>query len=378
MCEPVLEKKRRHRYTLSDLLQIHRPGDGLLLGLVCFSHLVLLLSNWYHGCYSSVYNLNGAWHNTLMSQYLFGRSADQLHQYYPSHNYSQSNVFPLYPLLLSIFKALSAKSLIIATHVLSLSFSCLSALVFYRLCLTLRFVTKPLLTACLFTMYPFRSLLLKYIGNEYNVVTLLISCVFLGRKIHHRFFFCISLLLLLLATESGLVIALMLLVNSMTARNKTEVRNICLSATCGILMMMGFHKNYACSSLGYVKDIVQGRRYPFKQLLADASSIDTLRQFHGTYGSYIVPLIAGGILIAVDRSIGLSITMATVWAASRPGAPTFDLLCPLEAFAVLLGLDSLISSTKFQCALFVLTPLYCGCALYVTSLYLANPSMINQ
>jgi hypothetical protein len=378
MVEAAPEKKRRHHYTLSDLLQIHRLSDGILVGLVCFSHLVLLLSDWYHGSYSSVYQLNGAWHNTLMSQYLFGRSIDQIHQYYRSHEYSLSNVFPLYPFLLSIFKTLFAKSLFVATHILSLFFSSLSALVFYRLCLTLRFVTKPLLTSCLFTMYPFRSLLLKYIGNEYNIVTLLISCVFLGRKIHHGFLFCISLLLLMLATESGFVITLMLLVNATVGRNKIELRNIYISTFASILIMMWFHKNYAYSSFAYVKYVVRGRYYPFKQLLADASSIDTLRQFHGMYGSYIVPLIAGGILIAVDRSIGLPVTIATVWAASRPGAPTFDLLCPLEAFAVLLGLDLLISSAKFQCALFVITPLYCGCALYITSLYLTNPFMINQ
>jgi hypothetical protein len=215
------------------------------------------------------------------------------------------------------------------------------------------------------------------IANEYNLVVILLSLVFLGRRIRHRLIFSIALFLLILTSESGVFVALSLLVDSALSRNRFELKFLTVSSVAGFLALFGFHKNYAGSAFAFVQNAVASRQLPFKQMMQDAMSIAELRHFHGMYGFYAVPILAGAILIVLDRAVGLPIMAALIWAASRPGSPTFDCAAPLETFAVLLGFDMLISSAKFKTALWALGPVYVSAAVYLASLYLRNSAMYN-
>jgi hypothetical protein len=365
--------KRGHVYSLSELVRFDKKSDLLLLLLTLIPHLLLFISNVHRGQLNVVLRLHGAWHNVLMSDILFGRAIPDASQYFTLHRFSRANVFPLYPLLLVLFRFVLRRP-VLSASALQILLSCATTLVFHRLCLATRFVSKPLLTACLFTVVPFRSVLLRQIANEYSLVTLLLSLCLLARRVRARVVLGVSLVLLICSSETGLFAALGILVTS----GRSDLKVTLLADTVGILGLMYCHARYARSPFAFVRNIVETGQYPFREMLTDANKIEQLREFHGSYGYFSICVLGAGMLTAIDWSIGLPVLAVVVWASSRMGRVCFDLACPGEAFGVLMGFEALIASQRFETALFVLAPLYGAVVLWVTWMYMNNGPMTNR
>jgi hypothetical protein len=364
------EKGRRHRYTLSDLLVFDRKHDGIILALTVVPALILWFVAHRSSCLESVVKNNSANHNIRMYEIMFShRNRSTL-----EGSYTASNVFPLYPVLLSIPQHLKS-TMQFSVQLLSIGLSALLNLAFYRLCLTLPYVTDPFITASLFTFYPLRSLLLRHIGNEYSLVLLCICGVFIGQRIHRQLLFSLSIFFLVLTNELGIWIAIGLLIDPLFARNRIGLKNVAIPFAAALLLLAGFQSNFAGSFVAYYRAIRTSKAWPFKQLFQDAKSIEHLRQFHGFYGYFIIPVIAVSTLIAVDRKIGIPMVFPLLAAAARSGVASFDLAAPIEAFASLLAFDGLIKTRRFHLTLAVLGPLYGILGLWVTSFFMRNRSL---
>jgi hypothetical protein len=372
------EKVRQHRFTLRDLLTFDLKHDGFLLILTFAPFAVLCFFARRDNSTEAIYKANGALHNWVMYQVLFcGSSIDPV-QFSDRQGYAMSNVFPLYPVLLWIALRLSFGNVETGIRILAILLSGIANLVFYRLCRTLRFVSQPFLTACLFTIYPMRSVFLRHIASEYTLVLILICGIFIGKRVHHNRVFSLSIFLLILTSELGIWICLGLFVHPLFSRNRIELRNIFLPFIPAILLLSGFHAIYADSSLAYFHSILRKKQFPFKEMFIKGTTIDFLRGFHGLHGYYIISMIACSMLIAIDKSIGIPITLGLLCATARSGACTFDIGAPIEAFSALLAFDGLIKSTKFQMSLPVLAPLYAVTVIYLTTLLMNNRAQYGQ
>jgi hypothetical protein len=363
---------RPHRYFLRDLLTFDPKHDKVILGLTLIPFSFLwILDPWAHGPRGfSV--IDGSHHNVIMQEVIFSGTPGQTIPYFAHHGYSLANVFPLYPLLLSIPICLSFGHPAVAIRLSLLLLSSIANLVFYSLCMTIRFVTHPFLSACLFTMYPFRSVLLRHIANEYSLFVMLLCGVLLGRQIHHKLLFSFSLFFLILTHELGIWIAIGLFGHPIMRRNRAEIRTVLVPFSAGLLFMTGFHRYYAGSFLAYFGEIVENRQFPFKEMISESQRITPLRHFHGNSGYFIIPFVACAMLVGMDGRIGVPLTIGLVWATAIQGEKMFNAAAPIDAVACLLGFDPLIRNARFQVSIVILAPLSVAAVIYLTWLILLN------
>jgi hypothetical protein len=375
LVELIDEKDRPRRFTLRELLFFDVKFDGILLLLT----LLPFLGCWFYGPpkvrLNSLYRTNGAVHNVMMRDVMFDNLDADAIPYLNRQDYTTANIFPLYPLLLTIPTRLLSIDAHVALRLFSLILSSIANLLFYRLCLVHRFVSYPFLTACLFTMYPQRCFLLRQIANEYSLFLIFLCGIFIGKRIHQKILCTVSIFFIVLTSELGIWVSIGLLVHTLITRNRIEFRNMLVPFTAAFLLLIGFQKVYAHSFFAYFRNLLAFRQYPLKPLFINAMHIDKLRNFHGLYGYFIIPMISSSMLIVIDSSIGIPIVLALLWATARPGDSTFDLAAPIDAFSTLLAFDVLIRSRRFQWCLIPFVVVYEYCMIRLTCLILGNQAL---
>jgi hypothetical protein len=358
---------RHRRYSLRALLVFDPIHDIFILGLTLLPFCILWILDIRQNSTEAVRLTNAAKRNIRMHDMIFNDAS-----YSATSNDSLATVFPLYPLLLSLPRYLSFGHFTIGIRLFCLFLSAISNLLFLRLCLTLRFITNPFLTACLFTIYPLRSLFLKHIANEYSLFLILLCGLLLGKQIHDKRLFSFSLFLLNLTNELGIWISIGLLGQQMVRRSRVEIRNVSIPFAAALLVLAAFHKCYLGSFFPYLLSIFENCQFPFKNVLTESDDVTQLRHFHANYGYFMVAFVAAAILVGIDARIGIPMTIALLWATSVPGTRMYDAGALLEGIVCLLGFDVLIQNARFQMALVVLAPLYFGVAIRLTSLLLGN------
>ena len=293
-----------------------------------------------------------------------GRLGEEMERRLVARSYSAASVFPLYPGLLAVTGKVLGDTWVSA-WVVNLVLASVSNVLFYVLCRAMR-VRKPLMFTAIFTFFPPRAILLRYVGNEYDLVVSLVALLFLARRRGRYAVLSLSICLLIITSEVGIVVALFLVIEALVRRNLAVAGSGAVGAGVGIVMLMMFQGKWLGSYTAYFDEVVAQKRYPFAQLIEHAKKISSLRPFHGAYGFYIVPVICGMVLMKRHSDMALPLLMALVWSSSRSGQSAFDVGCPMVPFLVIFGAMRLFQSDQFRKAMYIIAPAYSIAYLWLT------------
>ncbi|OHT05819.1 hypothetical protein TRFO_26321 [Tritrichomonas foetus] len=307
--------------------------------------------------------------NTMMAKTLYNSELlEQFNRHFEKHHMTHYQVLPLHPLLYRIVYYLCFRSWKRATMVYVIGLSILCNFVFSRFVYCARFIKNPIIPSLIFTVYPFRSLFLRSVTNEYCLVIILFCLIYIGKQTRSFRLVQFSSALMILSYESGFLIILGFIIGSILSKNRKTFRYLFYGFICGSSVLSIFHKIICGRFFPLFFDMLTFYRYPFQELLSNALKIGQLRQFHGLYGYYIIPLIACLMMLTIEKMIGIPLLFAFLYAASYKDMKAIDLACPIEAIATIVGFDALIKHPRFKNSLFVLAPLYILGSFYLTGL----------
>ena len=335
------------------------------IALAVAPFLVLSAASWTLGRPEVVVTARCSVHNWIWRRALVtGRLGPDMERRLVARSYSAANVFPLYPGLLAVTTKLLGDTWVSA-WVVNLVLACVGNAFFYMLCRAMR-VRKPVLFTAMFAFFPPRAILLRYVGNEYNLVVALVALLFLAKRGGRHGVLSLSICLLIITSEVGIVVALFLVVEALVRRDFVVAGGGAVGGGVGIAMLMMFQGKWLGSYTAYFDEVVAQKRYPFAQLIEHAKKIVSLRPFHGAYGFYIVPVICGLVLMKRHSDMALPLLMALVWSSSRSGQSAFDVGCPMVPFLVIFGAMRLFQGDQFRKAMYIIAPAYSIAYLWLT------------
>ena len=300
---------------------------------------------------------DGARHNSIFARGLKEDMLPRVAGSLGAESYSVANIFPLYPVL-ELIASLPFTIAWKGPWSLNMVLTSVNNLLFYKLCCVVG-LASPLLMTAIYTFFSARTIYLRFVGNELNLVEILLSAVFITKRRHQCFLMALSIALLIITSEIGIVVALFLILELLRTAKTKEIVASLSGAVLGIALLIGFQDMFLGLPTAYFDEVFkERRRYPFAQLIADAQSISTLRLFHGVYGFYAIPLICGLALTKTHRDIAIPLIMALIWSSSRLGSSAFDAGAPMATFLVILGGQKVLASSTFKKAIYIIAPVY--------------------
>lgn len=376
MLLPSEERESRHRLKLSELLK-PKLTDLIIILTSLIPTFFFFINAFYKRNFPVFSTCNSGILNLIMAKTLYS-SDKSFFNYLSKNKLARYNSFPLYPFLFRLFYYLCLKSWKIATIFIITLLSLLCNFFFNRFLICTRFIKNPLLSTLIFSIFPIRSLYLRNITNEYSLFILLFTLIYIGQQTRSFKLLAISSFFIILASDCGFFAVLGFLISSIILKNKKEFRYIFFSLLSGLAIISIFHKSISGRFFPIFGDFLFDKRYPFKELLAESQSISRLRQLHGLYNYYIIPLFASLLSIPIDKTIGIPLLLSLLYSSSKFGYIGIDSACPIEAISVIIGFDILIKHPRFKSALYFLAPFYITSVFYLTLIHFNSQRDLNS
>ena len=354
MLLPNEDKESHHRLKLSEILK-PKFNDLYILFASIIPTFFFLRNSFAKHNFHVFTTCNSAILNAMMAKtmYLDDKS---FRTFFNRNKLDRYYSFPLYPIIFRFTYYMCFKSWNFATVLIITSLSFLCNYFFSRFLICTRFIKDPLISTFI----------------------LLFELIYIGQQTRSFKLLSISSFLIIITNDCGFFIVLGFLISSILTKSKKQFRYLFFTYLAGIFVISVFHKSLSGRFFPIFSNFLAEKRFPFKELFNESHTIGRLRQLHGIYNYYIIPLLACLMSISIDKSIGIPLFLSLLYSSTKFGYLAVDSTCPIEAISILIGFDALIRHPRFKSALYILAPLYIISIFYLTSIKFNSHRDLNS